>query len=382
MQKTLMILGAGEMQIPVIRKAKDLGLNIVTIDGDIKAPGNQYADLALEIDTNDKIGILETAQKYRIDGILTTSDYPVRVVAYVCDKLGLKGLNRESAEISTNKYLLRECLFNNATLTPKYQKISCIEDLKKLDSKIHFPLIIKPVDSSASRGIKKVEKFSELSAAYNEAIKHSRTHDVLIEEFLIGPEYSVEALSQNGKISIVAITEKKTTGYEDKYFVEDRHVIPADLSKSQQRNIYSTVFKAIKAIGLDNSASHTEIKLTQKGPVIIEIGARLGGDFITSDLVPLATGIDMLEGIINISIGNKINTKRIKNVFAGIQFINSDNYHFAKKHIKNIKTKTGLIKTDLKEYKQFNLKSSLDRLGYIICISNTRSRLDKLLNFK
>ena len=382
MQKKIMIIGAGEMQTPVIRNAKELGLYVITIDGNINAQGNKYADLALEIDTNDKIKILEAAKKYEIDGILTTSDYPVRVVAYVCDKLGLKGLSEKAAKISTNKYLLRECLYNNGIVTPKYQKISCIEDFKKLDSNLEFPLIIKPVDSSASRGIKKVENSSELSEAYDEAKKHSKSGDVLIEDFLIGPEYSVESLSQNGKITIVAITEKLTKGDAGTYFVEDKHLIPANISKYQQEEIQIMVSKAIKAIGLDNSASHTELKLTEKGPVIIEIGARLGGDFITSDLVPLATGVNMLESVINISIENILNTEKSKNDFAGIQFINSENYYSAKQHIENIKTSPCVVKYELKKYVKIELKNSLNRLGYFICVRSTREGLDKLLNFE
>ena len=368
------------MQTPIIRKAKELGLYVITIDGNINAQGNKYADLALLIDTNDKIKVLEAANKYEIDGILTTSDYPIIVVAYVCAKLGLKGLSNEAARIATNKYLLRECLNHNGFVIPKYQKISCSKDLHKLNSNLKFPLIIKPVDSSASRGIKKIENFSELFEAYEEAKKHSRSGDVLIEDFLVGQEYSVESLSQNGKTTIVAITEKETRGDAGKYFVEDKHLIPANISKIQEEEIKIMVSKAIEAIGLDYCASHTELKLTEKGLVIIEIGARLGGDFITSDLVPLATGVNMLGNGINISIDNKINTEKSKDDFAGIQFINSENYYYAKQHIENIKETSSFIKSELKEYEKTELKNSLDRLGYIICVNETRGGLEKLLD--
>ncbi len=137
---------------------------------------------------------------------------------------------------------------------------------------------------------------------------------------------------------------------------------------------------AVEAIGLDNCAAHTELKLTEKGPIIIEIGARLGGDFITSDIVPLATGVDMLKNVISISLGININIEKTKNVFAGIQFINSENYQSAKQHLENIKTKNGFVRYELKDFKNIALKNSMDRLGYFICENDTRDGLSKLLN--
>jgi len=380
MQKKIIIIGAGEMQVPVIVTAKKLGLYVITIDANINAQGNKYADLALKIDTNDKTEIFKTAKKHQIDGILTTSDYPVRVVGYVCDKLGLSGLTYSAAKLGTNKYLLRNHLRNQKFLTPKYQLLDNDNlDLAVID---YFPVVVKPIDSSASRGVRKVKNLKDLQSVYKDAKKYSKSGEVLIEEFLDGPEYSVETLSQDKKTNIIAITEKKTKGYDDIYFVEDRHLIPANITIEEQDQIHTIVHKAIKAIGLDNSASHTELKLTNRGPVIIEIGARLGGDYITSDLVPLATGVNMLENIINISLGNKIDIEKSKNNFAGIQFVNSGNYYSVKKHIENIKTVTGFIKSELKKYKEIELKNSSDRLGYYICVCDTREGLNKLLNNK
>lgn len=380
MQKKIMIIGAGEMQTPVIQKAINLGLYVITVDGNIKAPGNKYANLALEIDTNDIIKILEASQNHQIDGILTTSDYPVRVVAYVCQQMGLKGLSLEAAVRSTNKFELRKCLNEKGIISPLFQKLSRIDDLEKINSDFKYPLIIKPVDSSASRGVRKVDSLSELKIGYTEAAKYSQSGEVILEEYLEGPEYSVESLSQNGKVTIIAITEKKTNGDLEKYFVEDRHTIPANISNSHQEDIIKMVSVAVEAIGLDNCAAHTELKLTEKGPIIIEIGARLGGDFITSDIVPLATGVDMLKNVISISLGININIEKTKNVFAGIQFINSENYQSAKQHLENIKTKNGFVRYELKDFKNIALKNSMDRLGYFICENDTRDGLSKLLN--
>jgi carbamoyl-phosphate synthase large subunit len=379
--KKVLIIGAGTMQIPVIEKCKELGYESIATDADKNAPGMQIADIALEINTLDKTATLDAAKKYKIDGIITTSDYPVRTVAYVCEQLGLKGLSEDAAKTCTNKYLLRENLSKHNIICPKYWKIKDLHEVTLIEKKLLYPLIVKPVDSSASRGVSKVSNYNQLETAVKEALVYSKSGDVIIEEFLEGPEYSVESLTQNGKTIVIAITEK-TTDSSSSYFVEVRHIIPANITSREEKEVKSLVKKVIKSIGLNNCGTHTELKLTSKGPIIIEIGARLGGDYITSDLVPLSTDVNMLENIINISIGHKINTKITKRNYAGVQFVNSENYDSVKRHLEEISLKSGFVRSELKEYKKVELKSSLDRLGYYICTAKTRKKLLDLLNYK
>ena len=379
--KKILVVGAGIVQVPIIKKCKELGLRVIATDVDKNAPGMYFADIALSVDTYDKQATLKVAKQKNIDGIITTSDYPVRTVAYVCKNLGLKGISERAAEICTNKYLLRESLSKNNIPCPKYWKINNNNEVHAIKSEFSYPLIVKPVDSSASRGVTKVNDYIELKDAIKEALTYSKNGNAIIEQFLEGAEYSVESLTQNGKTEIIAITEKTTRGMNNSYFVEDRHVIPANISIKEKQKIESLVLKAIKVIGIDNCGTHTEIKLTRKGPIIIEIGARLGGDYITSDLVPLSTGVNMLENVINISIGCKINIEKTKSNYSGIQFINSGNYNFIKKYLEKIKSKTGYVRSELKEYKNNDLKNSLDRLGYYICIGNNSEELENILDY-
>jgi biotin carboxylase len=379
--KKILIIGAGIMQVPIIKKCKKLGYKTVITDVNKNAPGMCLADIALAIDTLDKDSTLKAARKYKIDGVITTSDYPVRTLAYLCRKLKLNGISEDAAEKCTNKYFLRESLRKNKINCPKYWRAKTLRELNLIKKELFYPLIVKPVDSSASRGVLKVSNYSKLKKAFKSAKKYSKCGIVIIEEFLEGSEYSVESLTQSGKTVIVAITEK-TVSPSRSYFVEDRHIISANITKKNEDRIKSLVKQAIKAIKLNNCATHTELKLTFRGPIIIEIGARLGGDYITSDLVPLSTGVDMLKNIINISIGRKINTKKTRSKYAGIQFINSRNYYQVKKHLKKIRLDEGLINSKLEKYKRITLKSSLDRLGYFICVGNSRKQLMKLLNYK
>ena len=376
--KAIMILGAGEAQIPLIQKSIELNLYTIVVDYDKNAPGFKFANKNILISTLDKKNILKAATKHKINGIITMSDLPVRSVAYVCEKLGLNGLSINAAQICTNKHLLRVCMQKNNILTPTFLKITTDNEIKNI--KINYPVIIKPVDSSASRGVKKIYSADELKTAYFEAFKYSKCGDVIIEKFIEGPEYSIEALCYDDKIYIIAITEKITHGYKNVYFVEDRHIIPASISSEKEKKIRITVINAIKKIGLNSCAVHAEIKYSINGPVIIEIGARLGGDYITSDLVPLSTGVNIHEQAINICLNKKINITPSLSNFAGVQFINSNKYYLLKKHLKIIKSNKAFIRSEIKSYKRVSLKNSNNRLGFFICKSNKRSTLIGLLD--
>lgn len=376
-----MILGAGEAQIPIIQKCNELNLKTIVVDINPSAVGFKYAKVKLVISTIDSQKVLDSAILHDINAIITTSDFPVRTVACVSEKLGLNGLSAEAAKICTNKYLMRKFLFNNNFLCPKFVKITNKEDLYTERHKFEFPVIIKPVDSSASRGVKKVENYTELLSYYNEAASYSKCGDVIIEDFIEGEEYSIEALSYRKKIHIIAITEKNTSGLNNTFFVEERHITPAKLSENEAQQTRLVVINAINKMKLNNCAIHAEVKLTKKGPVIIEIGARLGGDYITSDLVPLSTGIDMLKLSIDICLNNDIIVEHTKKKHAGIQYINSNNFKNALKQLKIKKTKKEVIRSEIKMFKPTKLKSSLDRMGYIICQASTREKLNSLLDF-
>lgn len=370
-----MILGAGVMQVPLIIKAKELGHFVITVDWDKNAYGKVYSDMFIQMDTNDTSGVLQRARLNQINGILTSSDLPVRVVAAVNEELDLSGINMKAAEICTNKFLMREHLRTHGFLFPKYKQLKSEEDIIDVD---FFPAIIKPLDSSGSRGVKRVNSVQELLTAIPSSRAFSKSNSILVEEFIDGPEFSVETLSQGSQTHIVSITEKWVKGKESKFFVEDRHIIPANISQELEREIQQIVLRFIQTLDLGDSPTHTEVKANQNGVYILESGARLGGDFITSDLVPLATGVDMLENAVKISLGEKIDTEKKTNMYSGIQFINSENYNRTTRFIK--KNPKKLIRYQIDPFRESLLESSFDRLGYFIAVANTREDLLELLD--
>jgi biotin carboxylase len=367
MNKRIMVLGASVFQIPLIRKCKELGYQTIVADYDERAPGLGLADIPLIISSINRAEIYKAARQYNINGIVTTSDYPVRTVAYVSSKIGLPGLSEQSAYISTHKYELRKKLRQGGFSVPEFHLIS---NLENPDNYNNFPYIIKPVDSSGSRGVKKISSKQELINGYSLAKKFSKSKEVIIEGYIDGKEYSVETLTQNGQTHVIAVTEKYLHDDNGNYFVEFAHIVPGVLNDDLFTKIERISKNVIKTIGIDNS-NNTEV-------VIIEVGARLGGDLIGSELVPLATGVDMLKNVAHLSVGELIDVGKKHNRYAGIQFLTSENYHHAKEYV--MKSSKGIQSYSFDDYKKIEIKSSFDRLGYIILCFNDRNTLLSTLN--
>lgn len=373
--KKLLILGAGQMQVPIIALAKQLELYVIVADYDPNAPGFEYADVKSTISTIDKEAVLELAKHEQVDGILTTSDYPVRVVSYVGEELGLTAMTQHVAEACTNKYLQRTIFHENGINTPYFKLCNVQTNIADLAD---FPYIVKPVDSSASRGVVEVHDPLQLKTAITDACHLSRTGNAIVESFIGGKEFSVETLTQNGTTHVIQITEKLTRGEEYGFFVEDTHIEPARISETDAEAIRKEVFRAAKVVGVDNCPTHTEIKLWDGKPYIIEMACRLGGDYITSDLVPLSTGINMMKNLIKLSLGEPIDVQPKYCKWAGVQFLNESNYSRCNSFIKS--SDKHIQRYEIGAYKNTVIKSSFDRLGYIILQANTQEELEDLLS--
>lgn len=299
-----MIVGASVLQLPAILKAKEMGLHVAVVDFNPQAIGIPYADEYYNASTMDEDAVLAAAVDYQPDGIMTlATDMPMRGVAKVSDKLHLHSINYDTAVKATDKYYMIKAFKAYGVPSPWYYDIDTIEDLKELDGKVTFPCIIKPTDNAGSHGVAKVNSFQELVANYEYAHSCSRHGKVIVEEYLDGPEVSVEVMVVNGEVHILQITDKITT--EAPHFVEMGHTQPSCLPSETQQQIREVAEMACKSLGLDRGPAHVEMKVTERGPVMIELGARMGGDNITTHLVPLSTGIDMVGSTIKVALGEE-----------------------------------------------------------------------------
>lgn len=308
MSKKIMILGASILQLPAIQKAKEMGLRVVVVDMNEEAVGFQENGIEKEvISTIDISAVVEAAKRNRIDGVMTlASDMPIRSVAAVAKELGLVGVTDDTALKATNKAEMRKALFEHGVPIPKFFKVSNREEYGEVAERFTVPFIVKPADNSGSRGIYEISDLTDRQAihdAYDYSKASSRNGDIVVEEYMRGPEVSVETLTVDGECHVIQITDKLTTGAP--HFVEMGHSQPTQLGDDTAERIKEVAVAANKAIGIINGPSHTEIIVTDEGPKIVELGARLGGDCITTHLVPLSTGVNMVACCIQIALGEK-----------------------------------------------------------------------------
>ena len=299
-----MIVGASVLQLPAILKAEEMGLNVGVVDYNPQAIGIPYADKFYNASTMDEDAVLAASEDYKPDGIMTlATDMPMRGVAKTSDTLHLHSINYETAVKATDKYDMIKAFKEHNVPSPWFFVVDSLEELKAHEAVVTFPYIIKPTDNAGSHGVAKVYSFQELLDNYEYAHSCSRHGKVIVEEFLDGPEVSVEVMVVNSKANILQITDKITT--EAPHFVEMGHTQPSRLPDATREAIRQVATSACLAIGIDKGPAHVEMKVTKRGPVMIELGARMGGDNITTHLVPLSTGIDMVGSTIKVALGEE-----------------------------------------------------------------------------
>ena len=306
MQKRLLVLAAGILQVPVIKKAKEMGIYVIAADGDSNAVGLEYADEAIVVNITSEEDVLKVAREEKIDGVIhPCSEVSMNVMGRLNDELGLSGITKEQAIRATNKHLMREAFEMGGAPSPKSILTENAEDAwKHLQNDFSTDGILKPSRNSGSRGIAKVSRDmdkADFVKAYDIALNESRDKSVLLEQFIEGPEFSIEIIVWNGKVNVLTVTDKKTTGAP--HFVELGHNQPSCYSAEEVEILKAAAVSGVKALGVNNCACHAEAKLMDGKAYLMEIGARLGGDFISTELTHLSTGIDMVAAAINVALG-------------------------------------------------------------------------------
>lgn len=302
--KKLVIIGANDFQNQLIIKAKSLGYETYVFAWADGAVGRENADFFYPVSIIEKEKILEECKKIKPDGICSiASDLATITVNYIAENLGLPCNATSYTKMQTNKFEMRKALKKSGLPCPAFVIADENFDVKEIEN-FEFPVIVKPTDRSGSRNIMKLETVEGIEKAVKEACETSFENKAIIEEYIYGDEYSMETISYNGKHTFLAITKKYTTGAP--HFIETAHIQPADLSPQLQQKAIETIFKALDALHIENSAGHSEFKVDENGNIrIIEIGARMGGDCIGSDLVYLSTGNDFMKMVIDVACGNE-----------------------------------------------------------------------------
>ena len=379
-KKAVLVFGSGELQRSIIGRAHKMGLYVVGIDPCEDAFCKDDVDSFEVVGGQDYEGTCAVVEKHGIDAIVTAAtDKPLVMMARIAEKYGFPFFSVETAKWSTDKFQMKQRFMEGGVPCAKGRLVKSVEETADLV----YPVIVKPRDNSGSRGVKLCRSKEELTESMAEALEYSKLDSVLVEEFIEGQEYSIEGLHYDGKSEVIQFTEKKTTEFP--YNVELGHKQPANLTEIQRNIIHEIVEKIGMALKFENCPSHTELKVNERGVFVIETSPRLGGDFITSTLVPLSTGIFMEDQLLNIALGEPVDTEtgRIERA-AGVEFFQFDEgvvktinplfYELAKgPNVYSIDLK-------LKEGNRVNkITSSLNRYGEMICFASSRPSLDKII---
>ena len=361
--KKLAIIGANESLECFYKQAKKLGYYLIGIAYEKGAVCKKYCDKFYPISFADKDSVLEVCKTENIDGITSFSlESALPTVIYVAQNMGLVSNSFECAKKLENKFTMRKCFTAAGIPNPLYKLVKTTMDLDEID--MLFPCIVKPVDSGGSQGVTKVNDRKELHNAFQRAIKYSKNGGVIIEQFVDGREFSVEYISHNGNHYHLQTTDKVTSG--EPYFVELAHHQPAQISVELMSRMKNMVEKALTVLDIENSASHTEIKLDSKGDLyIIEVGARMGGDYITSDLVRLSTGYDFVKGVIDLALDDFETPQFNKTKYSGVYFYSSIT-PFVKEYIQRYKDDPVIVEFQINKEENNYCYRNGDRNGYFI----------------
>lgn len=368
--KKLAVIGASYLQLPLVLKAKEMGIETHCFAWEEGAVCKDVANYFYPISILDKEKILDVCQQVKVDGITTiASDAAVPTVCFIAREMELIGNAFDDALAATDKYLMRKRFAEFEVSSPKF----VIADENYSVENFRFPLIIKPTDRSGSRGVMKIEKSVDLHDAVERAQKESFTHNAIIEEYVSGSEVSVESISWQGKHYVLAITDKVTT--EEPYFVELEHHQPSLLPDAIQQKIKAETLKALAALNIKYGASHAEFKITNDGEVfVIEVGARMGGDFIGSNLVKLSTGYDFLKGVIDVSLGYFEEPVLNDMKCSGVYFLCEETKYLLPV-IQNVGECKEIIESEITDMDLHAIQCSADRSGYFIYQADKRFKI-------
>ena len=306
MLKRVLILGGSFLQIPLIELAKKRGYYVITCDYLPDNPGHKIANEYHNVSTTDKESVLSLAKKLEVDAVIAyASDPAVPTATYVSEVLGLHSCSNDAVTILANKDLFRNYLTQNGYNAPKADVFESFDHAKQSLSTFNLPVMVKPVDSSGSKGISKVTKKSELYHSYNDALQYTRCNKIIIEEFIEKkyPQIHGDGFVLNSELVFTCLGDHYFNN-ENSKFVPVSTMMPTQCHPTFLKKGLQDINKILKAVKFGTGPINIEIMVGKNNKVyIMEIGPRNGGNFVPQ-LVDFATGADMLSWALDSTLGN------------------------------------------------------------------------------
>ena len=321
--KKILMLGGARAQVPAIKRAKELGYYVITCDYLPDNPGHKFSDEYKNISTVEKEQVLQFAKERGIDGVIAYASDPSAITAaYVADHLGLPGSSYEAVKMMCEKDLFRKFQRKNGFRTPFFFSLSSLGELREVEKEIEFPCIVKPVDSSGSRGVSKVENGIGggygLEEAFIQASSFSRCGRVIIEGYIPTPYFQLhgDGVVYDGKLQFLALGDQRF-----RHSVPIGSSLPSVLKEELLNEAEKEVARFIECSGFSCGGINVEVRITEEGDIyIIEIGPRTGGNYIPQ-LMQNASGEDEMTAVLQMAMGDSHNIGMSKNIKCYFQYI-------------------------------------------------------------
>lgn len=308
----ILVLGAGVLQVPLIQTIQARGYNPVVVSLHNDEPGMLMVKDKVVGDFCDEEFTLQIAKDWNVIAVVTDqTDLPVRTIAYVCDHLGLPSIGYKTACLFTDKFLMREKCKEIGVKTIAYSLVDSLEEAKKFFIDLHHSAILKPINNQGSKGVYKVSSIEELEEKYAEATRYARGQKILIEEFITGQELVIEALAFDGKVTNLVCGDTHYFEVKDAFAAKDR-IFPSMLDEEIVNKALNLNKKIVSGFGLSRGLTHGEYIIDGHDVYLIEIAARGGGVYISSDIIPLMTGFNTTSFIIDIATKSTVDTPFIE----------------------------------------------------------------------
>lgn len=300
----VLILGAGLMQKPSIEAAGELGYKTLVVDANKNAVCVPFADVFVQIDLKDREKIADLAMSYgdKLKAVFTAGTDFSASVSYVAQRCGLISHSFEAAMNASNKVLMRKCFKEKGVPSPDFVEVSESEiETLSSDESVLFPKVVKPVDNMGARGCRLVRNKSEFEPALRDAVAFSRTGKAIVEDYMKGMEFSIDALVHEGNVTITGFADRHI--FFDPYFIEMGHTMPSSVSEDVKKNVVDVFVKGVKALGLTEGVAKGDVKYTEKGAMIGEIAGRLSGGYMSGWTYPYASGVNLTMEAMKIALG-------------------------------------------------------------------------------
>ena len=366
-----------------------MGLRVLTVDINPASEGFQLADDYAVISTRDLPSLCHFLDDYqrnghKIAGVTTMGSEIPHIVAALAQHLDTPGISPQSAHLATNKYEMKIRLREKNIPLPWFKEITSVDDLKESISKRGYPLVIKPIDRSGSRGVFLLDKKCDAEDLFNKAKSFSYSGRVMAEEFIPGPQVSTETIMYHGKGVTPGFADRNySSGQFLPHIIENGGWMPSALSQPERKQAEDLVVRASLALGITDGVTKGDVVMTEEGPKIIEIAARLsGGDFCES-LVPLSIGVNYVEAAIRIAVGE---TPDIDGLTPKFQQAVVNRYFFPRpgrlvriEGVEDILKQRWVKKLEF-WYKEGDMvppvKSHVDRFGVFVAVGDSRQQVD------